>query len=133
MAATGPAVMALSVPPSASDEGPVFVRDTAAVLTLRTMKHFCNASGSYNRDHRPGNVDGATRMDIFDVDTRAQFLVSNVGVWGIGTQVVEDPVLMLGPSLEDIFTGGNAGAQLPAHKKCASKLYPEPVLLQLYV
>jgi hypothetical protein len=109
----------LQVKRSAADELTVLVHQTAEVLTLRNVKLFGHTSDSYNRDHRPGNVDGATRLDIFDVDTGAKFAVSDFGVWNVHTSVLDGATLMAQMVMVDdipCIAGAASGAARAAEK-----------------
>ena len=101
-------VTVLQVKCNTFDEVTVLVHETAAVLTLRNMKLFHHTGDIYNRDHRPGNTDGRTRIDIFDVEKGATFVVSDFGVWDVNTSVLEGTTMtssLSSLSISDIIPG----------------------------
>jgi len=89
MAAKARDVRVLQVKHSSSDELTVLVCDTAAVLTLRRVKLFAHA-GSGGDSCGPG----APRLDIFDVERDAAFVVSDFGVWDVNTSVLDGATLV---------------------------------------
>jgi len=128
MAAHACEVRVLHVKHSSSDEITVLVRDTAAVLTLRGVKLFTRTGGdSCGPGATTSSICGATRVDVFDVERDAEFLVSDYGVWNVNTSVLDGATLVVkqATATSCMARGGVAGAKRD-HGSEDSRPHPPP-------
>jgi hypothetical protein len=132
MAANPCEVKVLQVKHNSCDEITVLVRDTAAVLTLRGVKLFTHAGG---HSCGPGTTTtattstrGCTRLDIFDVERDAAFLVSDYGAWNVNTSALDGATLVAkhAPTTSCTGGGGVAGVKRDSEGSAYASCGPTP-------